>query len=561
MMRFMEKVFLMIVTVLLLSSPVLAENKPVVTVGILTDGPMESYEAMRSLFFNEFKEITAGEFVIRFPQARQLDGQWSLAGIRAGLKTLQNDSEVDLVLVLGLTAARIAVASDGLKKPTFVPFLFNTDIFGTSSKNGASGIKNLNYLTVESQFDQDVQTFLSVVQFSHLGIVMDELHYQAFPDAVSRAIRMAADHGVTLEFITNSDANEDLMAKIPDDIEAVMVAPLPRLSSAAQKNLIDGLIQRQLPGFTYDDGISVEKGMLMSSVPAIDISHRARRTALNIDAVLKGAKAETQPVNSEQKRRLTINMATARAIGVFPSFHVLNSALVLNPEADVKTPALSLSQVAEESVRVNLDLIAGQLGVRSGREYIVEARSVLFPKLTGNMNYVQVNEDNPYVRIGYTAEKTTAGAIRLEQVIFSERVLAKLEIAKQLQVAREAQQRSLELDIVEQATAGFLNILMAQTRLQIQQDNLKLTQSNLDLAKNRVAVGQTDLSDIYRWESEIAIVEQNVLQSQAAVEMAWDAVNRILHRPLEDRFATIPATLDDPDLLISRERDTEYGVR
>jgi len=549
----MKKLFPLIVTMLLMSTHALAENRTVVTIGVLTDGPMEGLGEVRSLFFDELRNLTEGEFMISFPESKQFDGQWSTDRITAAVMRLQNDPEVDMVLALGLLSSQLAATSSNLRKPTFAPFVFNPDLLGISRNGNVSGVKNLNYLTTESQFDAELKTFLNVIEFTHLALLADESQYRFFPEAVERTIKTARSQGIVLHFITNSTADEALAAKIPAVVQAVMIAPLPRLNRTAKQKLIAGLIEQHLPSYTLADGITVEQGIFMSAKATADLSRKARRTALNMEAVLHGAPASRQPVIFEEKRQLTINMKTARAIGVSPDFELLHKAVLLYHEPEVTSQPMSLAATAQEAIKANLTIVAGQLGVQAGSKNIAEARSVLFPRIFGNVSYLQNNDDNVFVQSGFYAEKSTAGSIKLEQILFSESTLANLAIQKHLQVAREAQQRTLELEIVQQATTTFLNVLIAQTHLRIQQNNLKLTQTNLELARNRVQVGAADVSDVYRWESEMATIRQNVLQANANLEKARDGLNRILHRSLSDRFITEPATLDDPSLLISRK--------
>jgi outer membrane protein len=147
---------------------------------------------------------------------------------------------------------------------------------------------------------------------------------------------------------------------------------------------------------------------------------------------------------------------------------------------------------------------------------------------------------------GLAAEKTLDASLRLNQILFSESALANLSVQKKLQVALEAQQRTLELDIVQQAVNTYLNVLKARTQLDVEKNGLRLAQSNLQLAKSRVAAGKADASDVSRWESEIATARQRVLLARSGAEQFRDKLNRLLRRPLKDRFPLQPAGLDDP---------------
>jgi outer membrane protein TolC len=136
-------------------------------------------------------------------------------------------------------------------------------------------------------------------------------------------------------------------------------------------------------------------------------------------------------------------------------------------------------------------------------------------------------------------------------VIYSESSRANVDIQHLAQQVRESAHRALELDIVQQATVGFLNILKAQTLVDLTRRSLSLSRTNLDLAKDRVQLGSVAASDVYRWEIEVANARQSVLDARTQLEQAMDVLNRLLHRPIGERFQTIPASIDDPALMVS----------
>lgn len=532
-------------------------NKQVITIGLIMDGSVnytvDNKSDARALFINELKVLSQGEFTVVFPESKQFHGEWSRKKIKNDLQRLQNDDEVDMVLALGWMASQIAATSPALHKPTFAPFIANTEVMGIAPQDNASGINYLNYLSTETRFEEELNTFLKVVPFTQLSLLLDEANYQFFADDLKRAEKTAKQKGVKINFIRHKNADDDLLAKIPQNAQAVMLTFLPRLTNETKKALVDGLIARQLPSFNWMGNVSVEEGILMSTRPLADWQRLARRNALNMQAVLRGKLASEQAVLIEKNPQLSINMATARAIDVSPDFNILDSSHLLYKDPESKAAAMDLSSVARSAIQANLNIVTGKIGLKANAKNISEARSILFPKITGNLSYVQANADNPFVEIGFSPEKRTQGSIRLEQALFSERALAYLAVQKHLQIAKEEQQRALELDIVQQATNTFLNILIAQTQYSILQNNLELTRAHLNLANNRVQAGTANMADVYRWESEIAKVRQQVLSAKSRLEQAKDVLNLILHRPIQQRYSFQPATMDDPALLISHK--------
>jgi len=534
-------------------------EKPVlqtITIGLIIDGSINRETDRKSsplmVFINELKTLTKGEFKLYFPESKQVNGQWSRKQISKGLQSLQDDTEVDMILALGWMASQIAATSPELRKPTFAPFIPNTRVMGVKREGNASGVENLSFLSTEMHFEDELNAFLKVIPFTQLSILIDSANYNFFSGSFKRLKKNAQQKGVEIHFIQHKNTSEDLLAKIPADTQAVMITLLPKLNNESKKALVEGLITKQLPSFNWMSNVTVAEGLLMSTRP-LSWQRLARRNAFNMQAVMRGNKASEQPVLIENKPQLTINMATARAIKLSPGFDILNTANLINENAEPDSATMNLSSIAKLAIQANLNIVAGKTGLKANAQNITEARSILFPKITANMTYFQANADNPFVEIGLSPEKRTQGTIRLEQALFSERALAYLEVQKQLHIARKEQQRTLELDIVQQATKTFLNILIAQTHTDILQNNLKLSKAHLNQAKIRVQAGTANLSDVYRWESEIARVRQQVLIAKSKLEQAKDVLNLILHRPIQQRYKLQPTALNDPSLLISHK--------
>lgn len=532
-----------------LTAAVFAEKK--VSVSVVGDGPSPQWEAVQALFLEDLAAVTEQEFIIEAPAAQRFDGGWDGKNIDAALTKADSDPKTDVVLVLGFAAGQQASRRTAFRKPTFVPFATNSLEAALPRKGSTSGIANLNYLATESNFTDTLKAFQKVVPFQRAALLLDDALLQSLPSSGQGLQEQARALGIDLRFVTHV-GEPNLVEKIPTDIQAVIVAPLPRLTKSDRAAFIAGLIKRKLPSFSLSGDAEVAEGLLVSNASSVDLSQRTRQTALNIHAVLRGERAGDQTVVFDRKSRVTVNMATARALDVPIKWDVVRDATLLNEESESVGPPLLISQAAQEAVRVNLDIIAGQLGVKAGAKEVARVRSVLFPQLEGNLDYQLRRDYYPVVSQDLAPEKILDGSLRLNQILFSETALANLSVQKKLQVALESQQRTLELDIVQQTVNAYLNVLKARTQLDVEKNGLRLAESNLQLAQSRVAAGKADASDVSRWESEIATARQRVLAARAGTERFRDQLNRLLRRPLKDRSPLQPAGLDDPQLLISR---------
>ena len=541
--------FALIISTVFCSSSAYADT---VRVGILKDGPELLFSTLQDLFTQEVLDLTEGEFEVVFPDSKNLHGNWSTQDIEAAFSDLQNDREVDMVLALGFVASLVASSSDNIKKPTFAPLVLDGQLAGLARDGNTSGVENLNYLTEEIRFPEDLNYFREITEFEELILLVDEIIFESVPELAAEGKIWAQDLGINLQYVLHNHDVDDLISEIPREAEAVMVAALPRLDSAGRQKLIEGLNKRKLPSYSLIGTTPVAQGILAAAAPDSDWQRLARRNALNMQAVMLGESAGDQPVSFQYKRKLTINMETARILDIYPRFDILSEAVLLNEDIVGHDITWSLSGVAHEALKSNLDLRVSETGLEIGDEVVNETESLLRPQFNTSLNAVQLDNSNPGVVAGQSAERTISAALNLTQTIYSEANLAAIEIQHYTQEVRQAAHRALELDVVRDATVGFLNILKAKSFLNIQRRALELSRTNLDQARDRVNIGTTNASDVYRWESEVATTRQSLLAAQAQYNQSQDALNKLLHRPISERFETVPASLNDSSLLISR---------
>ena len=528
-----------------------------VSIGILTDGPADGFDKIKALFVNELVALTRGEFEIEFPQSAELDGNWSIEKITTSYASLQNNSEVDMVLTMGFVSSLVAANSEPPLKPTFSPLVINSNLFKLTGSDGTSGVRNLNYLAEQIRFTDDILTFREVVPFQSLAVIVDSTIFEYAPELVNEGSRWAQELGIDLTYVLNTKENEDVVAKIPDHVQAVIVAPVPRLNAAARQQLIYHLNAEKLPSYSLIGTTPVNQGMLAATAPDSDWKRLARKNALNMQSVLLGANAGDLPVIFKHKRQLTINMETARKIGVYPRFDVLSSAQLVNEENYPDKVEWTLSAVAHEALRSNLDVQSSIAGINATGEDVNQARALLMPQFDSSLGVIELDPDGVAVQSGNASDTTTSAGISGSQIIYSESTRAGVDIQERLQQSRVSGHRIVELDIIQQATLAFLNYLKAQTFVDIRKSSLNLSRSNLDLARDRVELGSVTAADVYRWESEVATDRQNLLAARAQYKQARDSLNQLLHRPIDENFQTIPASLKDESLMISRKDLTD----
>ena len=530
---------------LLPGGPTRAADLPVVQIGMVIDGPWDRNDEIRSAFEQEILNLTGGEFDVRFPPDKRIEADWTVAGVRAALDQLLADPEVSIVIAAGVLASNEACRRGPPPKPVVAPIVLNPQIQGIPFVKGTSGVRNLVYITFPGDMRRNLEVFLEVVPFTRLAFLTNRVIAEAIPDLRDNVLRAAQGLDVQIRFVPVDPSLEKPLARLSADTEAVFVSPLLGFSEDQVDRVISDLIARRLPSFSAVGTREVKRGMLVGVAPDFDIPRLSRRLGLNVQRILLGEDPSTFQVVFTRGERLTVNMATARAIGVYPSWKIITEAELIGEEREEEETARSLSLTAavREAVGVNLDVAAQERAVSAGAEEEREAGAVLLPQLELSALGVAIDDD---LGSPQQAERSLSGSATVTQLIYSEQAWANREIQRHLQTSRELQRDQVRLDIALEAARAYLNVLRGKTFERIQKDNVRLSRSNLELARVRQSIGASGPGEVYRWESQIAMDQKAVISTNSQRNLAEMALNRVLHRPLEESFSTVEVGLDDP---------------
>jgi len=541
--------------VLLVAIPAAAQP---LRIGVVLDGPWTGNEPLLELFKSEILALTSGEFEVAFPADKVVTGDWTMASVKQAADRLYSDPEVELLLAIGVLTSHDLAHRGPLPKPTVAPFTVDPAVQNYPLENAASGVSNFCYLASPSPIRRDLQAFSELLAFQHLTILSNRAHVEAIPALREEVRAELSRQGITMTSVAVDSRAAEALAALPKETDAVYVTPLQRLPQEEFQQLVQGLKERRLPSFSYFGYNEVKQGLLAGAAPASDFSRLARRTALTVQSILLGKDPGRLPVFFSSEDRLTINMATARAIGFSPTWEQLIEAELLEQEPKSPARPLSLAATVEEAMQVNLDLAAFERRIAAGEAEVRKARATLLPQLAVTANGLLIDEDRAEASFGTQAERSLSGALLLEQSLYSEPRRTNYQVQRQQHQARLQEQRQLQLDIVQAAATGYLDVLRAKTLQAIQTNNLRVTRSNLILARRRQAVGFSGPAEVYRWESQLARDRKAVVQANTRRSLVEIALNRLLQRPAEETFATAEIDLDDPQLLVFDQRMTPY---
>ncbi len=524
------------------------------TVGVVFDGHWERNDELRAGFEQEIAPLAAPRHTVVFPAGARRVADWTLGGARAAVEALLADPDVDIVLTYGPVSSSHAINRGALPKPVVAAFVLDPEAQGfpletTAAGERVSGVPNLAYITFTGDRTEEIRRLQEVAPFRRLTYLANEALLAAVPVLETNLQRLAEQVGAEATIVRVGTSVDAALAALPPATEAVYVTPLTQLPPGEFDRLVQALIGRRLPAFSYWGREEVDRGLLASLYLDTDLRRLGRRVGLHVQRILAGEDAGGLPVDFRRSHRLTLNMATARAIGAHPDWRVLTEAEVLHNEPPNVARRLSLASAARAAVAANLDLAAADRSVAAGRQAVRAARAALRPQITAAAGVETIDRDRAESSFGLQPVWTSAGSVGVSQLLYSDGARARATIERHVQTSREQAREELRLDVAHGAAVGYLDVLRARTFERIQRENLTLTRSNLELAQSRRRIGVARASEVIRWENQIAINRRDVIEAGAARSVAEIALNRLLHRPLEEPFATAEVDLDDPALL------------
>ncbi len=534
----------------LLALPFAAQAE--VVVGVVEDGPYDRLLFQQQIYIDELLALTEREFDVSI---KTFTGAWTPESMNAALNEAYADPDVDMVLVTGFVTNQFAATRTVFPKPTFLPIIVDTGLLPSEPVDGTSAIPNLNYLGAYADFGADLDTLARIAPYRKLVLIYDDTLADAIPRLREAAYAVSESRGVELLEVTHDGEDHALMNRVPGDTDAIILAGLPRLPEDAFDRLIEGINAAALPSYSFLGVPDVERGILATNSEPRDLNRQARLNALNMQAVMIGERAEDQPVETTIRDRLTINMATARRIGLSPSFEVLAEAILLNEEAEVSGEAFGLVEIARTALEQNQTLRAETFGVFAGEEEIARARANLLPQVNSSVSSTVRRDDSASVIGGLFSERTNDAAVNVNQLLYSDAARANLVIQREIQQSRMSSLREFQLEIVLAATTTYYSVLNARSQLRVEENNLRITRANLELAEDRVRLGRSTAADVFRWQAEVAQAQIRVLNARAALNQAWETLNRVLHRPQGTRFALREASFDEPFVMTRAEFD------
>jgi outer membrane protein TolC len=537
------------------AASVSAQSLPVVRVAFVHDRSAADWAVgFRDSLRLEIDRILEVDYTVETPAELDQTADGTVESVQAALKTLLGNKQVDLIVATGPLGSREAGHMSDLAHPVIGTWVLDPEIQQVPFKDGTSGLHNFTYITVGNLLRADMTALNQVVEYNHLVVIGSAGWMAALPGDGS-ALDKITDSRTS--FVTGDGTVESILGNLPDDADAIYLMPMIDMSSSEITALLTAFTERKLPVLSLVGEPEVRDGALVGAAPGNWRQRMYRRVALVAAEILSGTEPANIPVMMMRDDRMFLNMRTANLIGVSPPFEVIIEAVMIDEIDKPGTETIDLYGAMTTAQAQNRDIASTESAVAAGHEQVNIAKAELLPQIHLGLDGRIIDKDNA-AWSPILSERTVRGNAAFSQLIYSDGAWAGYSIEKHLQEARVGELDLVRLDVGLEAATAYLDVLRAQTRLQIQRQNLTFSRTNLERAQVRVSVGDANRSELYRWESKIASEQAQVMQAAVNRRLATLELNRVLDQPLEVPLELVDSTLDDQYLTLVPPRVDNY---
>lgn len=542
--------------VMLLVGAATAETLPTIRLAYLHDGPVAPWaEGLRDSLRGEVERVLAADFQVVTTAQSVVVAEATRESCRDALVKLQGRRDVDIIIASGPLGSLEASLLSSRAKPVIGALILDPASQGVSLVDGTSGVRNFTYVTSPEPLKTDLAVLRSVVEYENLVILASGQYLSALTSLKEVLATAGATNFVG---VPTDGPTASILQAIPPATDAIYLLPLVTSTEDQIVELITELKTRGLPVVSMRGVRDVRSGALLGVAPADLQRQYFRRVALAAGRIAAGESAADLPVLLPRGGKTVLNMRTARAIGVSPSFTFLIGAKQIGEYSSGEAARLDIFGAMNEAQLNNQDIAATERLVEAGTEEVSLSSAVLLPQLNAGVSGTLVDEDRA-AYLETLSEQTLGGHLELTQIIWDDQAWADYSIAKDLQVAREQELSRVRLDVGLEAATAYLDVLRADTYLKVQRQNLSFSQANLERAQVRVDVGDANRAELYRWQSKIAGEKTVVIDGMSLLKETGFELNRVLSRPLEDTFDLADATLDEQLTLLADSRVNSFA--
>ncbi|MCC6219913.1 MAG: efflux RND transporter permease subunit, partial [Deltaproteobacteria bacterium] len=211
---------------------------------------------------------------------------------------------------------------------------------------------------------------------------------------------------------------------------------------------------------------------------------------------------------------------------------------ILAEEASLSGPSkLSLSKAVDLALEHNLDIITAKNRIEQQRNVKLEVRSYMLPRVALDGSYEQVDDSlvETFREDAFGSNKNFDSKLELRQPLYAGgKSMAAYRRESLRELAAELELREVELEVVMDVEARFLDVLLAKSKLSVQKQSVELLEEALRSEREKLKVGDVSQFNVLRAEVEVANSLTRLIRAKNEVNLSYEELLQIIGFLQED---------------------------
>ena len=514
-----------------------AQNVRAIDLAFVFDGPSDKNQSVLKTFQTTITRSLLPDYKASFPAELIFTGDWTEAGAaRVSEKALA--SRATMVVSLGFMSSTYYTEKKNKNK-----FVVTLDQYGLRDLSDA-------FFNPVKQYVNDFVLFQKLVpNQTKTAVLMNESFYKTQKDWHSIIAKKLKEKGCENEVVVlpvNTDVSASL-SKMPNDVNAVFVTPLFNLSAEQRKEMYSIINAKKLPTFSTVGREDVDLGaMIGTSARELD-KKLAEATSFNIYGALKGNKVKTEKIPYYDDEIIFYNQDTGSAVGYSAPLRLLNNCEIVSNKPIQKYDLTYIMNTLEAQ---NLDIARKKQLVNAARRSTTAAYLKYLPTLRLDLGHQSYNDAYAH---SYTDVPTRVGqfVMAMDQMIYAPDLVTNIIVKHKKLKFDKAQAILTEATMGHEIGNLYIDTLIFENMIKVQEEYLQETRENLAIAKVRMQTGKCGTEEVLRWAGEVSEAEKMLLNMKADYNNVKIHINKILFKDQKEVFNLNPLTAKDPAFFTS----------
>ena len=514
-----------------------APNARTIDLAFVFDGPSDKNKSLLETFQKTITRSLLPDYKAAFPAELIYTGDWTEKGVAAASEKALA-SKATMVISMGYMSSNYYSAKQNKNK-----FVVTIDQYGLRDLGG-------DFFNPIQQYVKDFVLFKKLVPTQNkTAVLMNDSFYKTQKDWTKLIAGKLKEKGCTQDFVVipvNSDVKGSL-AKLPSDVDSVFVTPMFNLTTEQRKELYNTLNSKKLPSFSGLGKEDVELGALLGTSTRDLDKKLAEATSFNIYGVLKGAKVKSEKVAFYDDEIIFYNSDSGEIVGYAAPLRLLNNCEIISHKPITK---YDLNAILTRMTSDNLDIARKKQLINAARRATTAAYLKYLPTLRIDLGHQSYNKDYAY---SYSDVPTRVGqfVVGMDQMIYAPDLVTNIIVKHKKLKFDKAEKDLTEANIGLQVSTLYLDTLIFENMIKVQEEYLQETRENLAIAKVRQQTGKCGTEEVLRWAGEVNEAEKALLAMKAEYKNVKIHINKMLFKDQKEQFDLAPLTAKDPAFFTS----------